>query len=265
MTGMSHWLAYHQPEPASRRRSLRLFCFPYAGASALLYRNWQPALPGEIEVCPVQLPGRGLRLNEPAMTSIYEMSAAAMSGLLPLFEEPFALFGYSMGALIAFELCRLLEREHRIVPAMLLVAGARAPHLREEEAPTWNLPDSQFIEKLREMNGTSNEALSNNELMEFLIPLIRADFRAVQSYKYKECEPISSPIEAFGGLKDKDVTIERLKGWRSLTRNSFNYSLFSGDHFFINSCRDELLNRVALKLAPILDARGRRPLETPAC
>jgi medium-chain acyl-[acyl-carrier-protein] hydrolase len=265
MTGMSHWLAYHQPDPAARGRSLRLFCFPYAGGSALLYRNWQLALPAEIEVCPVQLPGRGLRLNEPAMTSIYEMSAAALSGLLPLFQEPFALFGHSMGALIAFELCRLLERERQIVPAMLLVAGARAPHLREEEAPTWNLPNAEFIEKLRDMNGTPEEALADPELMEFLSPVIRADFRAVQSYKYKESGPLSSPIAAFGGLKDEDVTIERLKGWRSQTLNSFSYSLFSGDHFFINSCRRELLNRVALKLAPILDARGRRPFTTPAC
>jgi surfactin synthase thioesterase subunit len=265
MTGISHWLAYHQPAPAASRPPLRLFCFPHAGGSALLYRNWQSALPAGIEVCPVQLPGRGFRLNEPAMTNIYEMSAAALSGLLSLFQQPFALFGHSMGALIAFELCRLLERERRIVPAMLLVAGARAPHLREEEEPTWNLPDAEFIEKLREMNGTPKEVLADSELMEFLSPIIRADFRAVQSYKYKESEPLSSSIAAFGGLKDEDVTTERLKGWRSHTLKSFSYSLFSGDHFFINSCRDELLNRVALKLAPILDARGRCSFTTPAC
>jgi medium-chain acyl-[acyl-carrier-protein] hydrolase len=244
----SEWITYHE---ASLVRSLRLFCFPHAGGSALLFRKWQEFLPRDLEVCPVQLPGRGLRMREPLLESIEALVTAAAAGLRPFLDEPFALFGHSMGALIAFELARRLSDRFGLSPVMLLVAGAVPPHLRESEEPTWHLPDLEFMVKLREMNGTPAELLKNAELMELLMPIMRADFRAVQTYRCPRLDPIDCPIAAFGGLRDKDVTVEKLKGWQDCTRGSFSYSLFDGDHFFINGCQGQLLNRIAQQLAPI--------------
>jgi medium-chain acyl-[acyl-carrier-protein] hydrolase len=255
MKSASPWIAYHRP---LARASLRLFCFPHAGGSAHLFRTWPEALREEIEVCPVELPGRGLRIRESFFESIEDLAASAAVGMAELFEEPFALFGHSMGALIAFELARILETQQAVSPVALLAAGAVAPPLRRVEAPSWHFPDAEFRQKLREINGTPSELLADDQMMEFLMPMIRADFRAVQTYTYRDGQTLTCPIAAFGGLNDKDVPLEKLKGWQGCTRGSFSYSLFNGDHFFINGCRTELLRRVAEKLAAFA-AATRRP------
>jgi medium-chain acyl-[acyl-carrier-protein] hydrolase len=240
---------YRKPRPQAR---LRLFCFPYAGGGASVYRTWGDDLPPAVEVCPVQLPGRESRMSERAYTNIDDLVAAAIPVLTPFFDRPFALFGHSMGSLIAFELARALRDRGGPQPLHLFASGHRAPQLSKDEAPIYNLPEDQFIEELRQFNGTPELVLQNAELMTLLLPVLRADFELVGTYQVKPGPPLSIPISAFGGVDDHEVSPEALAAWQAETAGPFSRRLYPGDHFFIHSARDSLLRDVSADLTRLL-------------
>lgn len=227
---------------------LRLFCFPYAGGSAAVYRDWHTLVPGEIEVAAVNLPGRGARFKEPPLDRAEVLVESLAEELGPHMEPPFAFFGHSMGALIAFELTRLLRREGRRLPERLLVSGRRAPHLPDEDPPIHGLPDAELMEELRQLNGTPEEVLAHPELMELFLPVLRADFAVCEEYRYREEPPLDLPISAFGGVDDPDVERSHVLGWREQTRGGFRLRMFPGGHFFLNDHRDALVRAVVLDL-----------------
>ncbi|HKG20773.1 MAG TPA: alpha/beta fold hydrolase, partial [Blastocatellia bacterium] len=175
------WIACARPNPRAR---LRLFCFPYAGGSSASYRPWADRIPRSVELCAVQLPGRGSRLSEPPFDRLVPLVQAIKPIILQLLDKPFALFGHSMGARIAFELARLLRREENLEPAHLFISGCRAPQLPVEDRAVYGLPDPEFIDELRRLNGTPKEVLENRELMQLMIPLLRADFAVCGTYTY---------------------------------------------------------------------------------
>lgn len=228
-SGAGPWIAYRKPRRSAR---LRLFCFPYAGGGALTYRPWVPAMPPEIEVCPVQLPGREQRLREPRFRRVAPLVEAAAEGLEPLLDLPFAFFGYSMGALIAYELIHRLRPARS--PVALLAAARRAPQLPPKDEPTYDLPDPEFRAKLREMNGTPQEVLDNRELMELMEPLLRADFELNDTYEPPERPPLELPVTAFGGIGDAEVPRETLAAWGELTTGPFRLRMFPGGHFYLH-------------------------------
>ena len=230
---------------------LRLFCFPYAGGGASIYRMWPESLPAFVEVCPLELPGRGRRLKEPAFTQLRPMVEAAAQALRPELTKPFALFGHSMGALVAFELARLFEREAGLKPARVFVSARRAPHLPDDEPNTYNLPHAEFLEDVRRLNGTPKEVLEHEELLELVIPLLRADFEVCQTYQYIPGTPLACPISAFGGVLDPDVHREHLEAWREHTSAGFSLHMFPGDHFHINSSQFLLLKVLSQELESI--------------
>src|SRR5438105_12636226 len=147
----------------SPRATLNLFCFPYAGGAAQIFRRWQEAFPPEkqVQVYAVQYPGRASRLPEPPFTDCRAMVEALAPSVVPLTDRPFAFFGHSMGAIVAFELARLLRGRHGREPARLFVSGRRAPQVPSHERPTYELPDEEFIEELRRLNGTPSEVLEH--------------------------------------------------------------------------------------------------------
>jgi medium-chain acyl-[acyl-carrier-protein] hydrolase len=243
------WLAHAR---ISADAGVRLFCVPYAGGAAMIYRHWQERLPTYIDVCPVQLPGRGTRLHEPAFTNIKPLVKAAAEGLVPYMDKPFAFFGHSMGALIAFELSRLLRKEYGLAPLQLFVSGRSAPQLPLTESPFHNLPEDEFIEALRRLNGTPHEALEHDELMQFMLPMLRADFTVCETYAYSDDAPLDCPITAFGGVEDKEVPRERLESWVTQTSDSFLLRMFPGDHFFLNTARPTLLLVLARELQQLV-------------
>jgi medium-chain acyl-[acyl-carrier-protein] hydrolase len=246
------WVKSPKPNPAAR---LRLFCFPYAGGGAHTYRTWPQALPADVEVCPVNLPGRESRLREPAFKQLGPLVDALVPQLLPLLDRPYALFGHSMGAMIAFETARRLRGRKVAGPQHLFVSGRRAPQLPPKgERRTYDLPEAEFIEELGRLNGTPREVLEHPELLELLLPILRADFSICQTYAYAPGEPLDIPITAFGGVEDQDVGRARLEAWREQTSGAFKLHLIPGDHFFINSARA----RVCHLLTDELNALVRR-------
>ncbi len=237
-----HWLAYHKPNP---RVKLRLFCFPYAGGGASIYRSWQSAFPSSIEICPVELPGRGTKLKQKPYTRLLPLVEAIGQGIHSYLDIQFAFFGHSMGALISFELTRFLRKKYHLRPSHLIVSGRRAPQFLNTNRRTYDLSDSEFIDQLRALNGTPQEVLENPELMQFVMPILRGDFELVQTYEYEPGLPLDIPITALGGLQDPDVEIEHLQGWQSQTDASFMLRMFTGDHFFLHTAQRSLLEMLA--------------------
>jgi medium-chain acyl-[acyl-carrier-protein] hydrolase len=226
---LDSWIPARKPKPKTR---LRLFCFPYAGASASIFRHWSEALPAEVEVCPIQLPGRGTRLTEPPFIQLSPLVDALAQAVAPLLDKPFAFFGHSLGALIGFELARRLRGQYGAHPARLLVSALRAPQLPGRGAPIHALPEGEFIAELRRLNGTPMAVLDHKELMEIMLPLLRADFALYEKYEYSPEPPLNCPISAFGGMQDCRVRESDLAAWRVQTNVSFSLRMFPGDHFF---------------------------------
>ncbi|MEA2792145.1 MAG: hypothetical protein QOG73_4551 [Acetobacteraceae bacterium] len=236
-------LRFRQSNPAA---ALRLFCFPYAGGSAAVYRNWTD-LPPEIEVCPVQLPGRDERFREPAFTRADALCDALVVALADYLDRPFAIFGHSMGAIIAHEFTRRLQARG-LAPRHLFVSGQRAPHIPLRRPRSFDLPDPAFKNRLRELNGTPEEVLQDVELMELLLPRLRGDFELSETYTCAYDMPLSCPITAFGGAQDHEVSETDLAAWRHLTTSAFDIAVFPGGHFYLEQEGQTLRRRIAARL-----------------
>ncbi|SEM89725.1 thioesterase II family protein [Lihuaxuella thermophila] len=233
----NEWILSSHPKPHAK---LRLFCFPYAGGNAVIYRSWPELFPQEIEVCPVQLPGRGNRLLEPPINRLDSLLEVMTEALLPLMNLPFAFFGHSMGALISFEFARYLRRNKGLEPVHLFVSAHRAPQIPRARSDIHQLPDQEFIQSLKKLNGTPEDALQNEELMKLLLPVIRSDFALCETYEYRRESPLGCPITAMGGSEDTGVPVEHVAAWKDHTVNTFAMQLFSGDHFFLHDHQKQL-------------------------
>lgn len=227
---------------SSEHCTLRLFCFPYAGGSTWIFRKWHRFLPGFVAVCPAQLPGRGNRLKAPPLTSFSELVKVISHALGPYLDKPFAFFGHSMGALISFELAHRMQRDYGAEPFHLFVSGSLAPQTLDMGVISQDPPNSAFIEYFRKRNSVPKEALENPELIELMIPILRADFQICQTYSYLAKPPLSCPITVFGGLQERAMTREKLAGWRDHTTNSFSVRMFPGDHFFLHRSESLLVS-----------------------
>src|SRR5882724_1495630 len=230
-------------EHLSRAKSplLHLFCFPYAGGSADVYRSWQRWLPEQVDICLVHLPGRGKYMGEPSFTRLSDLVNAIANGLPRETNAPYALYGHSMGALISFELGRELFRRHDTGPEHVFVSGCRAPQWPINEPAIFNLPHDQFIAELKRLNGTPGEVLANPELIELFISPLRADFEMAETYEYRPGERLSCPITVYGALQDEHVPLESCRAWEEQTTGGFRMRTFKGDHFFIRNPRSEFM------------------------
>ncbi len=246
----SAWLQCPRPSPAAR---LRLYAFPYAGGGASVFFPWAAALGPEIEVWAVRLPGRETRLREPAFTSFPAALAALEREVVPRLRPPYALFGHSLGALIAFALAQRLQRGPGPAPAALIVSGARAPHCPNPEPEIGGLPDAAFCTELRDRyNGIPPAVLAHPELLELVLPMLRADIRLYEDYRPTPAPPLPCPLAAFGGKNDPIVSPEDLAAWRTEAGGGFESQLFDGDHFFLQSSSAAILaavKRFALAVA----------------
>jgi medium-chain acyl-[acyl-carrier-protein] hydrolase len=201
----------------------------------------------------VQLPGRGTRTLERPFTELLPLAEASATALLSYMDKPYALFGHSIGAIIAFELARVLRRKGAPPPRHLFVSGCRAPQLTFTRHRTYDLSGADLIGELRRLNGTPSEVLESPEMMQFFLPLIRTDLQMIQTYTYSIDAPLSCPISAFGGMQDFDETPEMLAAWHEQTTSSFQSQMFNGDHFFLHSQHRALLQTIFRQLAGVMD------------
>jgi medium-chain acyl-[acyl-carrier-protein] hydrolase len=183
------------------------------------------------------------------MTRLSELVETLVPLITPLLDRPFAFFGHSLGALIAFELARELQRRAQLSPTCLFASAARAPQLPARNPPIYGLPREEFIAALSELNGTPDAIWQNKELLALLLPMLRADMSMFDTYTYLPGPPLACPILAIGGLQDTVVLPEELHGWRRQTRSVFSLRMFPGDHFFLQSSWKPLLEVISRTLA----------------
>jgi len=239
------WIA-RLPRPLPPR--VRLFCFPYAGGGTVIYRRWAELLPAHIEICLIQLPGRERRIHERPMTDTKAVAGLIAEAMTPHCDLPFVLFGHSMGAGIAYETALSLTRNGH-VPLCIMPSARRAPHIPSRTPTRHNLPDDQFVEVLKRLNGTPAGVLDSPELMELMLPILRADFQLADLYVATPPSRLSCPVIAFGGENDDHVLRADLEAWKDISSSEFGLRMLSGDHFFINSQQRELTELIAQEIS----------------
>ena len=240
----SPWLVT-QPRPD---RAQRLFCFPNAGAGASSFRGWTSSLPDAVELVPVQLPGRESRFAEPPFTSLEPLVDTLAHVLRPWLDQPFAFFGHSMGALIAFELTRRLRQDGQPLPSQLFVSGHRAPHLPHLGPRFHRQPDDVLLREMRRLGGTRQEVLQDADLMRIVLPTLRADWTLWETYHYLADSALAVPITVFGGADDTEASYFELRAWQQQTCAAFRLRVFPGDHFYLASARQLFLAALAEEL-----------------
>lgn len=221
----------------------RLFCIPYAGGSANLYRPWSALLSEDVDLCPVELPGRGHRIAETPLTRLDQLVIDVTDYVLARTEVPFALLGHSFGALLAFESARVLQA-CGASPAALFVSGHRAPHLEQHQKPIYHLPDEDFLAEVAALGGAPPGFLKSTELIKLVLPALRADFLVSDTYQYRPGARIHCPVRAISGVDDPHARIAEMRAWRQHAAGDFRVQLFPGDHFYLHQRAPELLREV---------------------
>ncbi|GAA4727272.1 thioesterase II family protein [Phytohabitans rumicis] len=228
--------------PAPR---LRLLCFPFAGGGASAYRAWGAALEADgIEVWPVQLPGRENRMGEPAaddLTALVRRLADEFGD--DLVRLPYAFFGHSMGACVAYELAREIRRRGLPEPARVIASAHRAPHWPALGPTCHDLPRDEFVARLREYGGTPEEVFAMPDLLDLLVPLLQKDFALFERHRWSAGEPLDCPLTVLGALEDT-VSAQELAGWEELTTGPFEVRMVRGDHFYLLDAQEQAIRTV---------------------
>lgn len=227
--------------------TIRLFCFSYAGGGGSVFHAWGERLPREVDVLAAQLPGREARIAEAPVRRIEPLVGALHGAIMGHLDKPYAFFGHSMGALVAFELARQLRRGGDPEPAHLFLAAFRAPQLPNPNIRIWHLPDEVLKTVLRN-EGTPEKVLDNEELMRALLPTLRADLELCDTYEYRDEPPLAIPMTVFGGTHDVRVSRDDLEQWRAQAAGHIRISMLTGSHFFVHSAQDPLLSEICRDL-----------------
>lgn len=246
------WVLSPRPNPQA---TLRLFCFPYAGVGPSVYRPWLAALPAHIEPRVIQLPGREGRWREPALRNISEIADRVAAAIESQLHGPFVFYGHSLGALISFEVTRRLRAAGKPLPRHLFVGAHRGPQMPNPHSAISHLPDEPFVAEVRQRyDGIPQAVLDNPELLELMLPCLRADFHAFETYEYRADAPLDCAVSAFGGDQDGYVRSHEVAGWREQTTGRFRVRVIPGNHFFMQSGRDQVIGALVDDLSVAQEA-----------
>jgi surfactin synthase thioesterase subunit len=230
---------------------MRLFCFPHAGASSTIFNEWFSAFPPEIEVCGIEPPGRFARRSEPAHQNLHDFTSALLPALRSYLDIPFALFGYSMGALMAFECARALRDHHLPEPAHLIVAAHKAPQRPTRYPAISGASEPEFIRQLEQRFGPLDPVIRTDpEMLAAVTQMMRTDLGVLERYKYRPAAPLSASILAIGGSQDAGVDATDLDSWSEQTQSSFRSAWLPGGHFFLRQHGAALRSLVQSELQP---------------
>jgi acyl-CoA synthetase (AMP-forming)/AMP-acid ligase II/surfactin synthase thioesterase subunit/acyl carrier protein len=229
--------------------AVRLLCLPYGGGQAAVYRRWQDMVPSHVEVCPVELPGRGERMSEVPFTRM-EPLVSELKRSLDLDDRPFAIFGHSLGGLIAFELARALRATGKPQPDHLFISAIGAPGTLSVRPAHRYASDEQLKQELRTLGGTPEEFLEDEVVMKMTLSLLRADLSVLKTYEYHQEPPLAVPITVFGGTSDQACPPSALDGWRDESAKA-RFQFFPGGHFFVHSAAAQVVAAVVSALGTL--------------
>ncbi|HSU14809.1 thioesterase II family protein [Longimicrobium sp.] len=243
------WIQRPRPRPEAR---LRLLLLPHAGGGASMFRGWTDALPPDVEVCPVQLPGRENRMMEKAFDRMDPL-VETLAGVLERWRDlPYAVFGHSNGAAVGFELARRARRTGTPGPVHLFASGRRAPDIPSRLPDVAALPDAEMIEELSRLGGIPREVTQHPELMQLLLPLLRADMALIETYEFREEPPLPIPITVYTGLSDPRVTMDEAEAWARHTAAGYRIRTFPGDHFYLAGGSGSVLAALSADLRGVI-------------
>jgi pyochelin biosynthetic protein PchC len=248
------WIRRFHPAPEA---ATRLVCFPHAGGSATFYFPVSRTMAPSVDVLAVQYPGRQDRRTEPCVDSIDELADIVVGELQPWLDRPVTLFGHSMGAMLAFEVARRLERQG-VVPLGLFASGRRAPSTRRDER-VHLADDERLLLELLRMSGTDPQVLGDEELLRMILPAIRADYKAVETYAFQPGPALTCPVQALVGDDDPQVTLDEARAWGEHTDADFTLKVFPGGHFYINAHAPAVMDEITAHIGDRTAVGARTP------
>lgn len=211
---------------------MKLFMFPFSGGSFYAYRAYFQYLPAWLEMIPVEYPGHGRRMGEPLLTDMNEIVDDIYDAVKNELGTPYAFYGHSMGASVGYLLARKIRDENRASPVHLFMSGRRGPSC-ESDKQSHTLPDDLFLQKVCSYGGIPDEILNEKELLDLFLPIMKADFKAIETYRYHPAEPLSVPMTVMIGESDTEVSKENALNWQKETSSPIVIETFDGGHFFI--------------------------------
>lgn len=230
---------------------IRLFCFPFAGGGAGAFRGWANLLPFDVDVCPLQLPGRERRIAEAPARNLTKLVEDLTDAIRPALDRPFVFFGHSLGAIVAFETARQLRRAGGPRPMRLFLSGHGPVYASSREEPFHLMPQQKFLDSVAAFGGLPQALLQNRDLLELMLPVLRADFEMYETHRHVDEHPLDIPFTAMGGLTDKAVPESHLRAWSGETSAAFHVKMFPGGHFFLNDAAHLVLHSVSAELAGV--------------
>jgi medium-chain acyl-[acyl-carrier-protein] hydrolase len=231
---------------------LTIVCFPFAGGDASFYQNWATEIKADVQIISIQFPGRANRFLESPYTNLNDLIVELIKNWECFIETPYVLFGHSLGGLAIYELTRILNENNQMQPLHLFISGCKAPHLLKNKE-RYLLPKQAFIEMIKEMDGTPKEIVENQEMMDLLVPMLRADFQLIETYTHQEKHKrIRLPITLMGGTEDPEVGMEDLEAWKSVIEGPCKLQLFQGGHFFLKDSEKEFFDFINTEIEEII-------------
>lgn len=228
---------------------INLFCLPFAGGSAYSYQMFNVFKPNFINLIPIELPGRGRRIRENLLTDIQPMVEDYYSQIIGRLSEPYAIYGHSMGALLGLKLSEKLSEKKHPPPLHLFLSGRAAPSVVDpERKKRYLMPKDEFIDKIRELDGSPDEVLEDDELMNFFEPILRADFQAIETYNHHKRANLPIPIDVFIGSEEK-ISIQDAYRWQEETTATVDVKVLTGKHFFIYKQTKYLFDNITERLS----------------
>ena len=231
----------------NQSRQITLFCFPYAGGNIYSYREMTKNAPKEIKIIPFEYPGRLTRQNESLLFDIYDIMADCITQLRSHLRTPYALYGHSMGSIVAWLVTQQAIKQGLPPPEHLFVSGRAGPSSLNKEDKKHDLPRQDFFDSIREIGGCPKEIFEDEALLDLIESHLRADFKAIEEFEYRTAPPLNIPISAFVG-KDEDITMEEAYKWKDETQSEFHLYHFEGNHFFISSKGREMMKIIYSEL-----------------
>jgi pyochelin biosynthetic protein PchC len=242
--GSGRWIRGYRRVPGG----VPLFCFPHAGGAASYFHPWSAALAPGIEVLAVQYPGREDRAAEPCLTTVADLADQIHAALGPSLPGTFAFFGHSMGAILAFEVARRITREQGRGPAHLFVSGRPAPP-RYRHRNLHRAGNPALIAELRSLGGTDPRILQASDVLDLILPTMRADYTASETYRFDPGPPLSCDLTAMTGDRDATNTTQDAAAWSAHTTGTFHLQVYPGGHFYLDDCRTQVLKLISSALA----------------
>jgi len=228
--------------------TINLFAFPYAGGNKYSYNNFIAHLPPNINMVTLEPPGRGARIREPLMTDIREMAHELFEKNRQRFQEPYIFFGHSMGSWLAYLVTHHIKNENADLPAQLFLTGAGNPASYRHATIKHRLNRADFFNHLIDLGGLPGEVVEDEDMQGYIEPILRADFKAVETYRHIPSGPLEVPVTVMIGSSEKNVTYEIAQEWKNETTKQFELIVFEGGHFFINDHIPEIVSVISSRM-----------------